>query len=239
MYWSYGTHTHSANEVNLLNFSKTRKKSRRGYRETEIRTVVLRGELIYSTQQQLSDAISVLELAYFYDGLDLIFYQDDGTRTPHTMLSNDPFNISGVTVKSLSYPVHDGGEYATARTYQLVLEAEYDVSEKEVLDFTEQVRFLGTCGPRWRAIEMPSGPPEVQVISENSVQRIIQQGRAISLDAYFAYPPPLFPNIEHSEMADETLTSPRRNRKRLTHYETRWRYVYSSGIRQNAFPHTY
>jgi hypothetical protein len=202
--------------------------------ERELRTMTIQGELIYDTQAGISSAILELEAAYLYDGRDLVFHQDDGANTPHQLLSGN--SLSGTRVRQFEFAPIGNGEYATARTFRIVVDAEYDISEKEVLEFRETLRFIGTTGPRWRAIEIAVGSPLVQVLSQNSVQRIYQQGFARGLSGYPIYPGPLFPAIEHGHLRQQEMIGPDQTRNFYKNFGIRWRYVYSAGSPQSGQP---
>lgn len=242
MYFKYGDHQHPDNEVDTVVMSRRRLVSPRGFMEKEIRTLVIGGELQASTQDAITALVEELEAAYLWDGRDAALYQDDDDITPHKLLSSDPDNLTGTLVKSLEYPRTDGGEYATARTFRITLEATFDMSEKEVLEFRETLRFIGDCGPRWQAVETAYYAPYRQTISTNSVQRIYQQGYARGLSGYPAiglsmyWPEPIWPSLEHRHLREQTMIGPDATRKYHLNFGVRWRYVYSASSPQSGQP---
>ena len=98
--------------------------------------MVLEGEILESTQAAFKTAIEALEDAYAQQGQDAIFYHDDGTESAHKIISND--TVSGTLVKSVEFHKGDNPEsYATEKAFRIVLEAEYDTSESDILYWKE------------------------------------------------------------------------------------------------------
>ena len=238
MYFTYRDYQHAANEVTIVSMKKRRRLSPRGYMRSNIVTMELHGEILETTQAAFKTKIAELEEAYSEDGGDAIFYHDDGTPSEHQIISAN--TMSGTVVRDLSYPFGmQPEEYATQRKFRIVLEAEHNWSEKQVLFFHETLRWIGNCGPRWKAIETAYGPPVVQSVSLQTVQKVIQEGQAIGLDGYPIYPGPLFDTLEHGHLRDLKMFGPKEWRNKHSEYGIRWRYVFSSGIPLSGQPFVY
>lgn len=236
MYFKYGDHQHPDNEVTIVSFRKRRRLSQRGWSKSLIYSMELHGELDASTQSNLKDKIEELEAAYANDGLDAVFYHDDDTASPYKIISSD--TMSGTIIRDLQFPYGmEPEEYATQIKFRIVIEAEAKYSEKQILYFIETLQFLGNCGPRWKSVECAWGPPIVQLVSEQTVQKIIQEGRSMGLDGYPLYPGPLWPLLEHQHLRRVQLIGPKEWRNDRIEYGVRWRYVFSSGVPLAGAPH--
>jgi len=213
------------------------------------KTMVVQGHLIASTQATIKTAIEDLEQAYKMQAggdnggiegwrLDAGLYHDDGTQSAHFLDASDAIN--GVRLKSLTWNVKDGAEYATGRNYTIVLEADYMNVEDQIYDFSETVQFIGNTGPRWELVTQCYGPPLPNIIADQTPQTIIQAGTATGISAWPYIPGELLPwEYKHGDMSYWEYGSPEvigRNGKMM--YPIRWRYVFSSIAKQDFRPHS-
>lgn len=194
MYYVYGNHVHPPNEVNLVRYEKRRVYSPRKKRVAIAHRHFLQVDLKYDNQADLTAAIQELIDAYSVNGVNCGLYQDDGTPTPHGMVSAE--TLSGVRVENFDWIKGDAEEYATQRTALITVACEYEDVESQIWDWVETFTFTGNCGPAYDVARTWDGPQEYQT-SEKTEQQIVQRGYAIGWGAYPSIPPPFFsgPNI--------------------------------------------
>jgi hypothetical protein len=235
MYFRYGSHTHPANEVNIDRFQIQSRMSGRNRRRSMIYTMHISGELLYDTQTALTAAIAQLRDAYDRNFQDAGFYQDDGTLTPHH-LPNSSDCISGVQVVGRSWPIGDAAEYATKRTFSVVLQAEYDRPDSEVLEWSERFLYVGNGGPCIEVVPQYEGPPVVQRLHEKTAQILIQSGRSKGLNGYLLPPGAIFPGFEHQNERREEPGTPNMSGMRHQEYPFEWTYRMTLPFPRDTFP---
>jgi hypothetical protein len=236
MYFQYGNYRHADNEVDLTTMIRKPMYSPRNRLTFTRDTMTVYGHFCVTGQDNIKDKIDELEAAYLYDFEDAGLYHDDGTRSPHWM--DTSLAINGVRVKSLDYPQGGGAEYATGRTYRIVLEADYFTPESDLYAFNESIRFEGTTGPKWELVPQYLGPPIARLIFSQTPQRIIQQGTKITTIGWPAMPTPVLPaNYEHTDLRMVEMKSPLlQGRVKNMLYPMQYRYVFSSVSPQILFP---
>ena len=228
MYFQYGSYRHTDNEVDITSLNIQRMYSPRNTMTFDRHTLIVQGHLCVSGQAELRSAITALENAYSRDYYDAGLYHDDGTRSAHGLDNLD--SINGVRIQSLSFPNGGDGEYATGRTYSIVLQADYLNLEDSIYSFSESIRLMGTGGPRWELVPTPAGPPYPLVQNLFTPQYIVQEGEAVGWQAQPVLPGPLFPeNWEHTDRRVVSVRSPLfigRHGKYM--WPIRWRYMFST-----------
>lgn len=247
MYWVCGNYQHADNEVDLTSFAIQRMYSPRNQLAFMRKTLVIQGHLIASTQATIKAAIDALEQAYKIQpggvngslegfSMDVGLMHDDGTRSPHFLEAAK--HVNGVRLKHFEWNRKDGGEYATGRSYTIVFEADEINPESQIYSFQESVQYIGNCEGKWELVDQYYGPPLRQDICEMTVQRIIQSGSAVGVEAHPYPPAEMFPTIKHGEQSFWEYGSPEVvGRNGYTMFPTRWRYVFSSPEKLNAYPH--
>jgi hypothetical protein len=174
MILKYGAYAHAANEAELV-VTKTAVWSAAEQRQAVRERWTIQGQLHGASPAALTTSIDALLNAYSTDGLDAGLYLDDGvTPTSHIMRSSQ--SLGGVRVLGIDFPDSRGAEYATYRSYRIVLEAEFPNAFVALLSWIETVSFEGG-GPRWVLIETRTGPPQQQLVSQATPYRVIQGGR--------------------------------------------------------------
>lgn len=243
MYWVTGAHRHPNDEVNLLVFSVTPRYSLRGLERSTIFRADLSGDLIYTGQAALAPKIAELIDAYSLPNMDVNcgLYHDDGTPTRHKLESSttNANNISGVKLVHRSWPRAEPEEYATGRSFRIVLEAEYKNPESELLEFRESVRKVGTGGPRFRYTEFATRVPRREIVNQFTKQEIVQEGYAKGLSGYVNPPGPLLPALEDEDLRMVELVSPDYAGRRYVDFITRWRYVMTAPTNITVIPNAF
>ena len=247
MYWVIGNYSHPANQIDLTSFSVQRLYSPRNQLYFMRKQLVLQGHVIADGQDAIRTAINELEQAYKIQPggtngslevsrMDTGLMHDDGTRAAHFLVAAD--HINGIRLKHFEWSRSDGSEYATGRHFNIVLEADELNPESQIYSFAEQVQYIGNCETKWELVEQYYGPPQPQVIHEQTVQRIVQSGEAVGVEAHPFPPAEMFPEWKHGEQSYWSYGSPEVvGSNRYTMFPTRWRYVFSSPVKQNAYPH--
>jgi hypothetical protein len=243
VYYQHGAHRHPNNEVNLTTLEVTTIRSPRGLEMIKRYRLHLSGELLAVGQAALSTAIAELIDAYTLFDPDVTsgLYHDDGTPTRHRIESSliNSANISGVRMAYRSWPKGEPEEYATGREFYIILEAEYRDLEGQIINYHEHVRKRGTCGPYVNYTEFQTGLARLEVINQQTVQDIVQEGYAVGFDGY-VYPNgpgAIFPALEIPTLRVIDPESPEFMGRAFAYYRTNWRYVMQSNVDQtNAFP---
>lgn len=207
-------------------------------RRTLTKTVNLQGLLKADTQAELKTKIETLEDIFSVDGGDLKLYHNDGaTVSAHTLENNT--SLSGVIVASpVSYPNGTGVEYATERTYTVTLQAEYSFTDLDnIVQFTDQLRIVGTGGPRRVGVEFITGAPEVQVTNQQTMMYATQAGSAVGWQSYyFPGPLPVLASFEQGDRRQETPGIPKNMGRAFRNYPSTWVYEYMAPTLPLVFP---
>lgn len=235
MYLKYGNYTHSANTVDISMITAERLYSPRNRLAFTRYTMHCEGHFCVSGQSTIKSTLDEFEDAYQDDWKDVGLYHDDGTVSTHYL--RNITSINGVRVVALNYPRNEA-EYASGRSFQLTFQAEYFNVEDQIWSFEEMIQFVGGCGPAWELRPNTTGPPELVILAEQTVQQIVQTGRAVGLEAPPLIPGPLLPaNFEHNNMRSITRHSAQKiGRHANLLFPVEYRYVFSSAFPQNFYP---
>lgn len=236
MYFKYGSFKHDDNDVNVTHVDAKRMYSPRNRLAFTRKTLHCLGHICETGQAAIKAKIEAIQAAYYDDWKDAGLYHDDGTKSAHFL--DNSSSINGVRVLNLSFPKGDPAEYATGRSYSITLQADYLNVEDQIYNFSESLQFLGGCGPSWQLVPTYSGPPTLVVNSFNTVQRIIQRGTAVGLEAPPLIPGPLLPaNYEHNDQRMIIRGSAQKiGRHANLMFPVQYQYVFSSVAPQNMFP---
>ena len=232
MYYKHGPYPHAANTVKVSTFAMTRQFSERG-RVSQVNTMTLDGVLIADSQSELRLAIMKLENAYLNTSVETSgFHHDNHSTTPHYLRSKGSFG--GIRVRELSYPSGEGAEYATQRTFRIVLSVEtppafpgMDQPEDEVVTeaFTETVTISGGH-KRVLALSLLSGGPEFQSMGDTAM-KAVQQGSMTTQGGYGTPPGALY-GREHMTNSSFSNSSPTFDPqiKMIKNYGITWSYTF-------------
>jgi hypothetical protein len=250
VYIKFGAYQHADNECDVTSFNIQRMYSPRNKLFFQRYTLAFQGHMCVTGQAAISAAIEELEAAYkirpggvngsaYGMDLDAGLYLDTGVASAHFLKAST--SINGVRVQSFNYNKDEGGEFATGRSYAIVLQADYLNPESQIYSFSEQVQFIGNLGPKWELVPMFYGPPQVEFVHEMTVQHIIQSGEAVGIQAHPFIPGPLMAdNYKHG---DESFWERGSAQMIGAHalgllFPIRWRYVFSAGDFKHDFdPH--
>ena len=235
VYFKYGSYQHASNEVLLTSMTKeTHFSARRKSTHKTIR-MTLQGDFCETTQSAIEDKIDEIYEAYKYHNKDCGLYMDDGTITSHHIDTSQ--TMGGVRVVNVDFPTGQPGEFATGRTYRIVLEADVIALEDQTLWYTEQITTIGAPGSIWVYIPMRAYQPARQVLVDVALQDIIQRGQGLGFDGYVIPQAPIFPydptnpfsvNFEHREKRRVTYGTPQVIERNNWHdYPCAWEYHFT------------
>jgi len=227
----YGSYTHGAGEC-VVAIEKTAEMAGDATKWIRERWNIT-GEIHGSDVADLTAKIQALETAYAVGGKDIRILTDAGVNTAHVMQNSSTVKGTRI-VQHPSFPRGEGAEYATYRTFSLAVEGERPASGATLMEYRESVSYAGTCEMTWKYQTPLYTEPQRQQLTAYSVQQIVQEGYAAGLNAYPAYPGPLFPDDEHLEQRMIRLEFPV---KGSTERRTSWRYVFSSHLPLTGYPH--
>lgn len=234
MYAQYGSYVHDANTCTLSQFLVRQLYSPRHARYATMYSVTLNGQLIVNdasitTPSALQAAqyskISALINAYSQNYQDFKFIQDDGTVTRHSLINAN--SLSGVQVVHRSWPQGDGAEYATLRSYTIILQALYDEEESELFDYQEYFHYIGNCGPRWTMDDTWDGPV-YQMTYPATHQKMIQTGSAVGWKGYpLVHINSFYPQWEHTDRRVVSVGHPQRFANGFRMFPVQWKMEHS------------
>lgn len=234
MFFRYGSYSHPQNEVTLANF--------RIYpmRQNQIRIgtrfeMTIEGELYVDNgltdkdacQANLTNKITNLINVYKDDYKDAGFYQDNGNPTPHVLQSNHPDNLTGNIITHRNWPMGDGNEYATKRTFTIGIAAEFKSSYSQIVEYNDVITQQGDGGPLIRWYETRFGPPQYDIVHNQTLVVYKHSGFATALDAYPNPPMPFYTRpylLGH--MTKIQRVSPQRFAQGYRFRKVSWDYTY-------------
>lgn len=210
MYLRYGNYTHQLDEASVQ-INKSRQFNQQGSLVGYLETWKVDGKIVGTDVADLTSKLTALENAYSLTNQDLSILTDSGGGTVHTLRSSD--TASGIKPVSLSYPVGDGAEYTTFRTYEIVLEARFDAEEgngdqNNTVSYSQQISIQGTGGPQFVVKTPRYGPPIYQQVSRQSPIYITQSGSATGLRFHPPPTPPIYPQFLVHDSHNVTRVSP-------------------------------
>lgn len=243
---TYGDHIHDDNECNVA-------ISRQGlvaddgvvfaYTERWQVTGILHGD----TSGDLLAAMKALEAAYVIQGKDIKLLR--GSIPMHSLIDID--SLSGTRVTTLpQFTDNSNGELTTYRSYSLVVEADYALSQMNytladganpkndnsdivMLKFEESIDSTGTGGSRFGFLPTLKGFYQKQQLSEKSLIEVTQSGMAVGLGKRPLPADPLWPLDEHLERRIIRIPQPRKRGGYQIEYPIHWSYTFE---RNDVFP---
>jgi hypothetical protein len=237
MYFQYGSYRHPDNEVNLESYDVEAQFSPRGLRSSTIFRMRLKGVFPCSTQAECDARIQELINAYALDGQgDAVLYHDDGSPTQYVLQENHPSAITGVRVLARSWPEGGPVEYATQRTFSLLLESELADESSAVLDWHESLRFIGNCGPQVEVVELATGDPIDVQVKQKTTQKIIQSGWSWGTSGYVLPFGSLWPDSEHQEQQISEPISPKLVGRGFRYFGWKWSYFHTRKVYTVGLP---
>lgn len=228
MYLKYGSYSHAANEAEI-GITRTPLFNDGGQQWGCKETWRITGLLLGTSASDINTKCAALKAAYIDSGYSLGLYFDDGTLTNHAMDSN--LTRGGLRViEGVSFPVGDGTEGATQRTYSIVVEGEFPDTTIIGVSWSETLSFEGG-GPLYTHLQTLNGLPQKQLLCEATPYRVTQEGEAVGQFNYPLPAGPLWPGA-----LKQAPSIRKRNPRRFgplgnaSYYEfpITWQYVFES-----------
>lgn len=226
----YGNTTLAANSTDVVTSIRAT-LGRYGNPLTYVHTVNLAGCIEADTQAACAAAEAAFRAAFSVPYQDFALLLDSGVVSPTCLLNGT--SISGVRVLAMNFPnTYGGAEYATLRSFQLTLEAEYLAgTDDPLVDYSEAVSVVGNGGPRKVIREAINAPPVEQIVSPNTPIRATQSGRAVGLLSYPEPARPLWPATLVNPDEAVTKETPRPNGRGNLEFAVAWSYQFVSAVR--------
>lgn len=239
MYVKYGGYQHASGECHVA-IGRQGLRSEHGVLYAIRETWTITGMLLGASASALTSSIAALELAYAEDLGDLHLCEDSGAETAHSLLSGDTIGGTRV-VQRPSFSNGAGAEYATYRTYTVVVEGDRDV-DAELLTFNEQITFTGG-GMEWGFLPVLNGTPPKQIFREQTPYKATQTGHSTHMTKYPIPADPIWPEAEHLAQRQITYHGPLRvgfgGSLRFTGYGVQWSYTFENTAEFVGVPHTW
>lgn len=235
MFFRYGSYQHPQNEIELAQFNITPKRSANGIRVSTMFTMHLQGELYVDdgiitkdqAQANLTNKINLLIDAYKDDYKDCGFYQDNGLPTPHVLPNNHPDNLSGNIIIHRNWPMGDGNEYATKRTFTIGIQAEFKNAYSQVVSYEDSIVQQGDGGAEVQWYTRRFGAPQFQVAANQTLVIYKHSGGMTALDAYPIPPMPLYSRPYYlGHLTKIARKGPQRFARGYRYYTVEWNYIY-------------
>lgn len=235
MFLRYGAFNHDIGEA-AVTITRQKLVNAHGLDHAERVTWDIQG-ILHSNpvdgQGGLTAKIGTLRSAYLDDGFDLFLLTDEGIPTAHALISAS--SLSGTRIiQGPSFPVGSGVEYATRRTYRIVVEADFP-SNHILLEWTETISWTGSLGPEWVYLPLMTQPPQKQIVANFTTLKATQAGRAAGNGAYIFPPGPIWPAAEHS-IRRQAVKSVRPDNSGIR--DTSWKYEFEHIGTLQGQPHT-
>jgi hypothetical protein len=197
LYVKYGSYAHGNNEASITYSKETHFSEWRGYPYAQTITMTVQGELSCNHPTlTLSQQITALETAYRTDFQDLVLYTDAGVATQHKITSSmggaphylGPC-IDGPKVISFAYPNGDMGEYASHRSYAIVVQAMYQYGaltdpNPGIVRYQETMKYIGDGGPAIVRVPDQNGNTTQRTRWPATPIMLIQSGVSIGFEGY-------------------------------------------------------
>jgi len=239
MYVKYRDHQHAAGECHVA-IARQGLRSDHSILYAIRETWTITGMLLGANSAALTASIAALEAAYSYDLGDLYLYEDSGTATAHSLLSASTIGGTRV-VQHPSFSNGAGAEYATHRTYTVVVEGDKDAGAG-LLSFNEQITFSGG-GMEWGFLPVLNGTPPRQIFREQTPYRAEQTGHSTHMTRYPNPADPIWPGAEHVTQRQITYHGPMRTglggSVQFMGYGVQWSYAFEDTSGFAGMPHTW
>jgi hypothetical protein len=226
MRFVFGPYTHDIGSVFISRDERQRVRSPRGRTLSVKRTLTIGGDLTADTQSTITSAINLLVAGYSIEGGGAGLLQDSGAPSAHYL----PVAGSLAGVQVVSGPgfgtTNGNGEYATGRSFNVTLEAEYPAALTDpILSYSETVQIRGHGGPRLVVHETDTGAPFVEMTRQRTPVQVSQRGNVVGYLERLPPNPPLYPDYLSAEGYNVGFDSAQQQTLlRRTGFGTSWSY---------------
>lgn len=226
MYVKYGSFSFLGYEASL-SFRVDAVRSKLGFTKTKLVRCDIDGEIVSTDQYATKTRMAQIQTAFSVDYQDIGLYHDDDTPTVD-FLGNGGDNLTGNKVLYAEYPQTTDGEYASGRKFRIGIGAELYASETNVIEFRDNIRYLGNGGAKWEWKRNPWWGYYPVKVAPSSLQTILHFGYVKGMLGYELPPTPFFdPPFEDNLHRQVTFTGPDRYPQANIDYITEWSYRYT------------
>lgn len=196
LYGSYEMSPEQRNPASISLYQVRPDYSERGYRMSQIHEVHLRGEILVDegitddaeARENIATKVAALAAAFQENGKDLRS-QRKGTDgqyydTAHCLYENHEAAMSHVQVVYRSWPESSPAEFATQRTYYVILRQRLAAAESVVMNFWQTIEVRGAPGAYVEWHNTPTGEAVYQDVHLNPMSYIVQTGGAVGYQVY-------------------------------------------------------
>ena len=236
MRYIHGGYTFPEGSVGIVADTKERVRSPRDKPYIMRRTMTLEGELKGTSQSDIRAKLLLMQTAFTSDTWQSGLVHDDGSDSVHFLRLLNALTVVRV-LRTPSFTRNDPAEYTTYRSFTFVVQADFALQDADTLfAFSETVNYRGNCGPRKVQIELDTGAPDEQIVSQQTVQYISQSGQAVGIGSYPTTPDPLYPELMQNPDEGLSYQTPQPQGTGFTLYPVRWQYTMASDIPRNGAP---
>lgn len=224
LFLKYGSYSHELAEASV-SISQSRRWNDEGVLEEIANTWDVKGLLQADDVAALTTAINRLEDAYLKVDQEAAIR----TQTGYTSHRLRPADWDSIRCVDLNYPIGDGAEYTSYRTYSLRIEAKKRPTAADggdpVIEYSESIEILGSGGPDWMFQAVTSGDWPAATLTEKTPITVVQSGSAVGATAYI-YGVPIFPAAEKGKLRRAMRQTPQKRRPDPSRYPSSWSYTY-------------
>lgn len=224
LYLKYGSYSHELAEASVV-IDQKRNFNDEGVLEECVNTWQVTGVLQADDVASLTTAINDMERAYLDVDVEVAIRTQNGF-TSHRLRPSDWDSIRCV---ALGYPVGNGAEYTTYRTYALTIEAKRKPNGRDggdnILEFSQSIEMNGDGGPDWVFQPVTSGDWPAATLTEKTPVTITQSGTALGQTRY-VWATPLFPASEKGKLRRLLKTSPQKRVPEASRFQSSWSYTF-------------
>lgn len=227
MILSYGGYSHQLDEA-AVTITKDQRFDDKNQPVAVVERWVIDGKVFGNDPGEVTSKLRALEAAYGTHNQNVTLTTDEHGVSAHKIVAAD--TASGVKVLNLSYPTGNGAEYTTYRTYNITLEAEYDISGlvNPILNYEQVISITGTGGPRFVVRETRFGRPVRQMVSRSTPITVTQSGTCTAYSAYPYPSSPVYPDYEHLERRQIDRMAPKNaGKSEKREYTISWSYSFT------------
>lgn len=226
MIFKYGGSSFESETAECLpeHFSQRRVYNQRGRAQTLVKTLVVRFDVVKTSQATIHARLQQLESAFALEGGEAKFVLDDGANSIYHL----PVGSRGVRIVDNTLWTEDGkAHYVTGHPARITFQAEYTVDDADPLThFDQTITRIGNGGPRRVQLDLDIGEPAEQIVSTHSSVFFIQTGECVGHLTYqwVFLPPPIFPAYLENPEESVSVSTPRWDGLRQVDYPFRWQY---------------
>ena len=220
----YGNYSHELQEASVV-ITRDVGWNAEGVAEEITETWDISGQVHGDTFSELTQNITALEIAYSTPDKDARLVAGTANTAHKLLIANwDSIRASGP-----NYPIGDGAEYTTFRTYAIRLTAKKFPLRQQggdpIIEYSEVIEIQGNGGPDWVFQPVTSGNWPRADLTDRTPVVITQSGEAVGRTDY-VYDIPLFSGNEWGKLRRQRRGTPRVRRPTPSEYPSSWQYTF-------------